>query len=89
MEQVPKYMICFQSRGRHPYYLINPLRMEAVIEHPFVFQFYDLFTNAEIEALRWQPSLLNLTEGSKGKNSRVEGFRKQAHDKNQEPLIKN
>ncbi len=51
-EKIKAKLTCYLDTSRHPYWKINPLKIENLNENPSVVQIYDIFNDAWISYLK-------------------------------------
>lgn len=49
--KIKSRLCCHLDRKRHPYFILNPLKMEILSESPILIQFYDVLGNGTIEKI--------------------------------------
>ncbi|CAL8090460.1 unnamed protein product [Orchesella dallaii] len=47
--EIRSKMKCYLERKRHPYFILNPVKVEQLSEHPYIVQMYDVLGNKTIE----------------------------------------
>lgn len=55
-----KNLNCYYTQNQHPYFYINPVKVEKLSENPPIFQFYELHGNKTIKYLKaFREALIN------------------------------
>ncbi len=69
-----KNLNCYYNQHQHPYFYINPIKVEELSENPPIFQLYELHGNKTIEYVKAFREVLINAKTLYGENSQYKSF---------------